>query len=176
MRISLGATINDLAQAMANVESGGSSTSLAARNNNPGNLVYAGQPGSTGKDANGFAIFSTYDAGYTAEVNQISLDLSRGTDINGNPTTTLTQLLSSWAPASAGNNPSAYAATVGAATGIDPNSPLLSVLSDGSGALTGNDSTVDTPDEWASLEDFSVNAVILGGLAAVGVLWWLSSK
>ncbi len=79
------ATIQELASAMFSVE--GYNPKFAG-NNNPGNLVYAGQTGAT-LGAGGFAKFPTYDAGVAAAQAQISLDLSRGTDVTGKPTTTL---------------------------------------------------------------------------------------
>ncbi len=45
---------------------------LNYRNNNPGNLKYACQPGATGADENGFAIFPTWDAGMQALKNQLA--------------------------------------------------------------------------------------------------------
>lgn len=97
---------------------------LAYQNNNPGNLVFVGQPGAT-QGAGGFAAFSSYNAGLTALQNQITLDAVRGTDVNGNPTTTISELLSSWAPASdPRNNTPAYIASVAAQTGYDPDAPL----------------------------------------------------
>jgi hypothetical protein len=92
------AAVNSLAQAIQQQE-GYYPGSLAYTNNNPGNLVYAGQPGAS-PGAGGFASFPSYSAGYQALENQITLDATRGTDVNGNPTTTVSQLLTSWAPPS----------------------------------------------------------------------------
>lgn len=50
----------------------------AGRNNNPGNLRYAGQAGATGQDPQGFAIFATAHDGWNALYRQIELDASRG--------------------------------------------------------------------------------------------------
>jgi hypothetical protein len=55
-----------------------SSAVPAVRNNNPGNLRFANQRGSTGKDENGFAIFPTREAGLVALEKQIRLDIGRG--------------------------------------------------------------------------------------------------
>lgn len=99
--------------------------SVAYSNNNPGNLVYAGQAGAT-PGLDGFAKFSTYDQGLAALKNQITLDATRGTDINGNPTTTPAELLTSWAPPSE-NDTAAYIASVASQTGFDPNAPLSSL-------------------------------------------------
>lgn len=94
-------------------------------NNNPLNLAYAGQPGAV-PGVGGFAAFSTYQQGLAAGKNQIVLDATRGTDVNGNPTTTAAQLITSWAPP-AENNTASYIANVSAATGFDPNAPLSSL-------------------------------------------------
>lgn len=51
--------------------------SLAQANNNPGNLLFMGQPGAT-KGKGGFARFNTVSEGFQAEQNQIALDASRG--------------------------------------------------------------------------------------------------
>lgn len=101
--------------------------SVAYINNNPGNLVYAGQPGAVA-GTGGFARFDTYQDGYAALQNQITLDVTRGTDVNGNPTTTVAQLMTSWAPPSE-NDTAAYIANVSASTGFDPNAPLSSLSS-----------------------------------------------
>ena len=81
--------------------------SLSQRNNNPGNLRPAGQPGCT--PVGGFCQFPSYQAGYQALLDQISLDASRGETIG--------QFLSKYAPAQDSNDPESYAATVAAATG-----------------------------------------------------------
>jgi hypothetical protein len=99
--------------------------SLAYVNNNPGNLIYAGQPGAS-PGAGGFASFSDYQAGYTALQNQVQLDAVRGTDVNGNPISTLSELISSWAPPSQ-NDTATYIANVSAQTGFDPSAPLSSL-------------------------------------------------
>jgi hypothetical protein len=50
----------------------------AQRNNNPGNLRYAGQKEAIGKDDRGFAVFPTPWAGWRALLAQIKLDQRRG--------------------------------------------------------------------------------------------------
>lgn len=127
--------------------------SLAYQNNNPGNLIYVGQPGAT-QGAGGFAKFSTAAAGRTALENQITLDAVRGTDAAGNPITDVSDLINSWAPASdPRNNTPAYVASVVSQTGYDPNAPLSTLGAPGiaapvatalsSDTSTGDDSTVD---------------------------------
>jgi hypothetical protein len=41
------------------------------RNNNPGNLKYAGQPGATGQDEQGHAIFDSFQSGWNALIRQL---------------------------------------------------------------------------------------------------------
>lgn len=122
--------------------------SVAYRNNNPGNLVYAGQPGAS-PGVGGFAAFDSLADGQAALQKQITLDATRGTDVNGNPTTTLAELITSWAPPSE-NDTASYIANVSASTGFDPNAPLSS-LSVPTGSTM--DYSADTTD--ASLVDLS---------------------
>ena len=89
--------------------------SLAWQNNNPGNLVYAGQPGAV-RGAGGFAQFESYQDGLNALYTQIQLYAGRGMTIN--------QMMNVYAPASAGNNPTAYASTVAGALGVSPDTSL----------------------------------------------------
>lgn len=123
-------TLLDIAQAMFGVE-GTSSTNINHRNNNPGNLIYVGQAGATLGEG-GFAKFATWDAGQAAAITQINLDLTRGHDARGRPTTTLSQLINSWSPGNASGNTQAstdaYVATVASKTGIDPNASLTDFL------------------------------------------------
>lgn len=76
--------------------------SRSYRNNNPGNLRYAGQLGSSGSDSDGFAVFPTYQAGFQALINQLSLDASR------HPDWTLAQFVANYAPASDNNDDNSY--------------------------------------------------------------------
>jgi hypothetical protein len=141
--------------------------SIAYQNNNPGNLVYAGQPGAS-PGAGGFAAFSSYAAGQTALENQITLDATRGTDVNGNPTTTVAQLLSSWAPASAGNDTTTYIANVSAQTGYDPDAPLSSLASSGSSLSDLIDSSTVT--DFGGDAGSAAPYWLAGAIAAVLVL------
>ena len=90
--------------------------SVSQSNNNPGNLVYAGQSGATGASSSGFAVFPTVAAGYQALLNQINLDASRGL--------TIAQFAAKYAPAQDGNDPTSYADQIAAATGLSVNDPL----------------------------------------------------
>ena len=81
--------LDALAQAIQAHE-GWTPGSVSFRNNNPGNLKYAGQSGATGADASGFAIFPDYATGFQALKNQLALDASR------NPSWTLPQFFSKY--------------------------------------------------------------------------------
>jgi hypothetical protein len=93
-----------------------SSAVPAVRNNNPGNLRFANQRGSTGKDENGFAIFPTREAGLVALEKQIRLDIGRGD--------TLQKFISEYAPAADKNDPIKYTNFVSKATGIRPDEKI----------------------------------------------------
>jgi hypothetical protein len=97
--------------------------SVSYRLNNPGNLLYAGQPGAvphpiTGSDGKvrTFAEFSSVAAGQQALDNQIALDASRGL--------TISQFAQKYAPAQDSNDPTSYAARIAAAAGLSVNDPL----------------------------------------------------
>ncbi len=112
--------------------------SLADRNNNPGNLVYAGQAGAVRGDG-GFAKFATKADGIQALQNQITLDAVRGSDVNGKPINSISDLISSWAPPSE-NDTAGYIRFVSSTTGYDPDAPLSSLS-------PSNDYTVSLPAE-----------------------------
>jgi len=134
--------------------------SLAYQNNNPGNLVYVGQTGAS-PGAGGFAQFPSYSAGLQALDDQIQLYAARGM--------TISQMMNTYAPASAGNNPTAYANQIAGALGVDPSTSLLDLA----GFSTSSPAPLPAlPDvsTWASwLPDFSSIdpsslAMIAGGL------------
>lgn len=133
--------------------------SLAYRNNNPGNLVYTGQPGAT-RGAGGFAVFDSYQDGWNALQNQIQLYANRGL--------TIEQMMAIYAPASdPRNNPEVYAQSIAATLGVDPSTALADL---GSGAAP---TAVDYADMLAAPMtglDFS-NPWVLGGalLAGLGI-------
>lgn len=160
------AAVNSLAQAIQQQE-GYYPGSLAYTNNNPGNLVYAGQPGAT-PGAGGFAAFSSYESGYQALENQITLDATRGTDVNGNPINTVSDLITSWAPPSQ-NNTTAYISSVAASTGFDPNAPLSS-LGDGTD-FAGDFSALSAGVDLSSIGlPSSVPVYAIAGLSLLGLL------
>lgn len=137
------------------------------RNNNPGNLRYAGQPGAIGQDAQGFAIFPDYQSGLTALDNQITLDASRGQSIS--------QFTNIYAPASDGNNPTSYAAQIAAAAGLSPSDSLSAAIAGTSGSSSGVDLSSVLPSFDLSSIDFSDPTTIAVTLAVgLGIVWALA--
>lgn len=114
-------TVQTIAGTIQNVE-GYYPGSLAYSNNNPGNLIYAGQAGAT-PGAGGFARFATYQDGLGALNNQIQLYAGRGL--------TIQQMMNVYAPASDGNNPGAYAVQVAGALGVSPDTSLTDLAGGG---------------------------------------------
>lgn len=102
--------------------------SLSYRNNNPGNLRPAGQPGCT--PVNGFCSFPTYDDGYQALVRDLQAKANRGMTIQG--------AINVYAPASDSNDPVSYAAQLAAANGLSVSDPLLLAMQGGGGAGVSN--------------------------------------
>ena len=90
--------------------------SKAFRNNNPGNLAYAGQPGAT-KDPDGFAVFPDYKSGWEALNRQIAADAKRGLSIR--------QFTAKYARDSVkGNNPEQYARDLATSLGKSVDDPI----------------------------------------------------
>jgi hypothetical protein len=130
-------------------------------NNNPGNLMYAGQYGATGVSSSGFAVFPDYSTGYQALLNQINLDASRGL--------TIQQFAAKYAPAAGGNNPTSYAAQIAAATGLSVSDPLsaansATVAGVPTAAGAGSD-LASIADSLSSDDDGSDNTLLYVGLA-----------
>jgi len=86
----------------------------AARNNNPGNLQFAGQQGATPGDG-GFARFATPEDGYVALTKQIQLDQDRGLPLGA--------FIAKYAPPYE-NDTATYVRQVSQAMGADPGTPL----------------------------------------------------
>jgi hypothetical protein len=130
---------------------------VAYANNNPGNLVFAGQSGAT-LGAGGFARFATYSDGLNALNDQIQLYAGRGMSIQ--------DMMNVYAPASPGNNPVAYANQVADALGVDPSTQLLTIGMSPDLAAAG---AVVLPDTGflASLSSLDPATI---GFAAVGLL------
>ena len=80
------------------------------RNNNPGNLKFADQPGAE-EDKDGFAIFRTMNDGKNALAAQIRAAIDGKSDVY-HPNMTLLEFFKKYAPSKDKNNPKAYAAFV----------------------------------------------------------------
>jgi hypothetical protein len=155
--------------------------SLSYRNNNPGNLrpgsLAVGATGSNG----GYAVFPNYQTGLNALVGLIQSPAYWNL--------TLTQFFAQYAPASDGNNPGSYAATVAANLGVDANTPL-SQLATGGGAVaavtdpssdggsgtdaSGDAISTDPTDTTDTSEAGSLSPLALGlGIGAAALALWL---
>jgi len=111
--------IDNLAAAIARFEGFYQPGSLAARNNNPGNLRSWG----SNPVENGYAKFPTPEAGWAALRRQVELNIGRGLTLQeffGGKS----GVYPGYAPAADRNNPQTYAATVAGWLGIPLNRPL----------------------------------------------------
>jgi len=166
MMIGLGDLTDQIAQAIYQMEGSGPTT-IATRNNNPGNLRSG--PGQIGTNG-GFAVFPDMATGWAALDNQINLNISRGLTLNqffgGLP-----GVYAGYAPSADSNNPSAYATFVANQVGIDPNTPLNALAGDGTGDSTLPIDTTDTTDNTGDASLFSgITPWLVGGVAAIGLL------
>lgn len=100
---------------------GGANAPRAVRNNNPGNLKFAGQPGATA-DKDGFAVFRTPEEGAAAADRQLAIYMQRD-GLN-----TIRGIVGKWSPVADPNNPRGstdnYIAHVAKQLGISPDQPL----------------------------------------------------
>lgn len=92
--------------------------SRSYRNNNPGNLKFASQPGAVAQDDKGFAVFDSYTSGWNA---LIALIYRR---IQQHPTWTVLDFFMSYAPPSDNNPTQQYAQTVADAVGASTSTQL----------------------------------------------------
>lgn len=128
--------------------------------NNPGNLMYAGQPGASGTTGS-LATFDSYSDGYQAMLRQIQLDANNGMSIS--------DMMNSWAPASVpGNDPTAYAGYVASALGVDPSTPVLSTFT----GDVGNSGPVLSLDTGTSPTDDSVDLTSDSGTLDLSSIDW----
>ncbi len=103
------ATLEQLKQALATFEGYFKVGSVAQRNNNPGNLRYAGQAGAI-PDANNYAVFQTPEAGWAALQRQLMLYASRDMTISG--------MMQIYAPPSDNNPTKEYTAYIASQLGV----------------------------------------------------------
>jgi len=160
-----------LARAIAEFEGFYRAGSRAQRNNNPGNLKYRGQRGAVGADRQGYAIFSSVEAGWEALRRQIELDARRGL--------TLEQFINKYAPPSE-NPTSNYLRYVVARTGLSPQSPLpfvpAGLPSPVPGGPANSDGWCSEGDCWWWMQpvprlDYTLPvALVVGGVALVALV------
>lgn len=118
--ITLSSVLDTMARAVQRFE-GWFPGSRSFRNNNPGNLKYAEWEksfGAVNKDPQGFAIFDTYEHGFSALIHLLGMRVTQ------HPEWTMYDLFNSYAPASDGNDPQSYAQYVSSALGIDASTQL----------------------------------------------------
>jgi hypothetical protein len=124
--------ITSWASAIASFEGFNTAGSVAARDNNPGNLKYAGQAGATGQDSQGFAIFPDATTGWSALYNQLQVY------VNNFPGYSLLQIMAH------------YLDYVSSSLGVDSGTTLAELASnsalpaDGSGSSTSDSSSDGT--------------------------------
>jgi hypothetical protein len=99
--------------------SGAGNSSNGFAINNPLNLRYLSSNAYNGQTGNhnGYGVYSTLAAGVRAAGLQLSKDVQGGM-------TTLSDLITSWAPPSDNNDTAAYISDVSGRTGIAPSEPL----------------------------------------------------
>jgi hypothetical protein len=110
--------IQDMALAIMNFE-GYYPGSLSVKNNNPGNLKYAGQSGAVGQDSQGHAIFNTFEDGWNALINQLKMAFYNTSKVY-NSGMTLYQFFQRYAE----GNQEAYARYVASQIGVPPDYTL----------------------------------------------------
>jgi len=110
--------IEKMAQAIKEFE-GWRPGSVSYRNNNPGNLKLAGQPGAIGADNQGHAIFATYDDGWTALINQLRAAFGGWSHVY-NPGMSIAEFFQKYAE----GNQASYALYVSNALGVSPDTKL----------------------------------------------------
>lgn len=136
--------------------------SLAQKNNNPGNLRFAGQRGAV-VGAGGFAKFETIEDGFAALGRQINLDASRGLDLG--------QFINKYAP-KVENDTDSYLANVMRWLGLSsPNIKLSSIIGGAAPTVDNTDEGTDVfGDDRDDLGTVNIGMVILVGVVGLG-LW-----
>lgn len=117
-----GAASSDLIKKMADSIQdweGWYSGSIAMLNNNPGNLVFRGQPGAYAFDENNYAIFDSYTSGRKALERQLEISFN-GQSSSFFPDMNLYQFFDVYAEANSEN----YAEKVARDLGVDPDMTL----------------------------------------------------
>ena len=112
------AVIEKMANAIKSFE-GWYEGSRSWRNNNPGNLKFAGQAGAVGQDETGHAVFATYEDGWAALIRQLRLAFYGGSRVYG-----LQDTLYTFFSKYAEGNSKQYAEFVAGRLGVSPGIPI----------------------------------------------------
>jgi len=151
--------VQQIADAITKVESGGNPNSIAMRNNNPGNLRSWGNY----PVVNGYVQFPDMATGRAALEAQVQKNISRGLTLyeffGGKP-----GVYGGYAPAADANRPQTYAQTVAGWLGISPDVPLTEASSD---------LGFPGPDIPASGDESGVPVAVVAalGVASLAVSW-----
>jgi hypothetical protein len=161
------------AQAIAAFEGFNTPGSRPARNNNPGDLKYAGQPGATGQDAQGFAVFPDVPTGWQALYNQLNAYVQEF------PGYSLYQIMEHYLgqsiTASGGEttsqgNSTTYAQSVASAIGVDPSTTLAQLVAASTAVLPLPTDSDDQDDSGSQIVGLSQNGILL--MIAGGALFF----
>lgn len=114
--------LDTMARSIQYWESGGDENALNYRNNNPGNLKFAGQPNVVDVDLQGHAIFDTYTNGWKALLRQLEISFL-GKSKNFFPDMTLYEFFAAYAE----KNTVPYAESVARDLGVSPNDTLQNI-------------------------------------------------
>lgn len=93
--------------------------SRSVRNNNPGNLVFVGQPHARKETDGRFAVFETYEDGMNA-LKALIMRGAKGQSQIYKPDFNLYDFFGKYAPSSDNNNPNHYAKVVASYMNVDP--------------------------------------------------------
>jgi len=118
--------VRAIAQAIATFEGFFKPGTVAARNNNPGNLR-AG-PRAISKDSQGYGVYASVEDGWADLFRQVELNIADGLNLReffaGKP-----GIYPGYAPAADENQPIQYAAFVGSRVGVPLDRPLFALAS-----------------------------------------------
>lgn len=117
--VQTGKKLDQVAAGIARLEGWTSPGSPNIKRNNPGNLVYAGQPDAKPTNGSRFATFVSAASGWRALQKQIQLDARRGN--------TLTEFVNKFAPP-AENNSAAYVRNLSTMAGIPVRAKLIDFI------------------------------------------------
>jgi hypothetical protein len=98
---------------------GWSEASASWRNNNPGNLKFASQAGALYADERGFAVFDSYENGWTALLNQLWIAFNGQSHVYS-PSDTIESFFAKYSE----GDTTSYAAFVADRLGVSPDTRL----------------------------------------------------